>query len=146
MALYFPAPPTRKWARCSASAAAFACLLGAFSAAAHADDSDYSASYRSCMDKASGVTASMIDCIGVELQRQDQRLNAAYRQFQQTLKPARRQQLQAVQREWLQYRQANCRFQGDPDGGTAARVAGNACVLAMTATRARELEQMMPVR
>ena len=125
---------------------ALACLLAGISPAAQADDSDYSGAYRSCMETAAGVTASMIDCIAVELQRQDQRLNTAYRQLQDTLKPARRKQLQAVQRLWLPFRDAQCRFVADPGGGTAARVAGNACMLEMTADRARALEHMQPVR
>ena len=130
----------------AAAAIALACLLAGISPAAQADDSDYSGAYRSCMGTAAGVTASMIDCIAVELQRQDLRLNAAYRQLQDTLKPARRKQLQAVQRLWLPFRDAQCRFVADPGGGTAARVAGNACVLEMTAHRARELEQLQPAR
>ena len=114
--------------------------------AAAAEGPEYSGTYSACMDKAAGVTASMVECIGVELQRQDRRLNAAYGQLLETLTPQRRRQLQSVQRLWLQYRDANCRFQADPNGGTIARVAGSACHLEMTTDRASELERLMPQR
>ena len=128
--------------RLAAALVATACASGT----ALADEADYSGTYRACMEKAAGVTASMVECIGVELQRQDRRLNAAYGQLLETLTPERRSQLQAVQRLWLPYRDANCRFQADPDGGTIARVAGSACHLEMTADRARALERLMPER
>ena len=49
-----------------------------------------------------------------------------------------------AQRLWLQYRDANCQFYADPDGGTAAGVAAADCVLQMTAGRARELAGLRP--
>src|SRR5690606_4679598 len=78
----------------------------------------YSASYSACVERSNGVTADMLDCIAAELATQDARLNAAYRTLTSQLGPERKQQLVATQRLWIQYRDANCGFYADPDGGT----------------------------
>jgi len=48
--------------------------------------------------------------------------------------------LQEAQRAWIKYRDTNCDFYYDPDGGTLARVNANSCMMTSTADRARELE------
>ena len=58
--------------------------------------------------------------------------------------PPRRAQLLEAQRAWIKYRDANCAFYYDPDGGTLARVNANSCMLTATAERARELEGFKP--
>ena len=93
-----------------------------------------------CLDKAAGVTPAMVDCIGAETTVQDKRLNDAYKAAIAKLTPARQKELQAVQRLWLQFRDANCKFAFDPDGGTMAHVESTGCVMSMTAERAQELE------
>lgn len=111
-------------------------------AAAQPSESPLSASYDACMDKSGGVTAEMHACIAAEHTRQDQQLNRNYQVLMAELTPARKKQLQTAQRLWLQYRDANCQFYADPDGGTAAGVAAADCVLQMTAHRARELADL----
>lgn len=101
-----------------------------------------SSAFSSCMDKSDGVTAGMIDCIGAEHKRQDARLNKAYKALVAEQTPARKKELQDVQRLWLKYRDANCAFYYDPDGGSMARINANSCMLDMTADRALELENM----
>ena len=58
----------------------------------------------------------------------------------------RKKQLQEAQRSWINYRDANCAFYDDPDGGTLARVNANAnaCMMTTTVNRARELESFRP--
>lgn len=102
----------------------------------------YTGQYSSCMNKSGGVTVEMLNCIGEELATQDRRLNGAYKKLTTQLSAARKAQLVAAQRLWLQYRDANCEFYSDPDGGTAAAIAGNECVLSQTAMRANELENL----
>lgn len=116
-------------------------LLGC-GASAHADEGAYSSRYSACMDESGGVTVAMLDCIGGELERQDARLNAAYRALSARLDATRKPQLTAAQRLWIQYRDANCRFHADPEGGTLAGVMANECVLRETAERAAELERL----
>jgi len=107
-----------------------------------ADELGLSKKYDACMDGAGGVTASMLDCIGAEADRQDKRLNKAYKALMAAQTPERKKQLLEVQRLWLKYRETNCSFYADPDGGTAAQLAANGCFLDTTARRAKELESL----
>ncbi|GAA5236017.1 DUF1311 domain-containing protein [Verticiella sediminum] len=115
-------------------------LFGAPSAWAAATDANESPAYVACMDKAGGVTQGMMNCIQTEAERQDARLNAAYKALGERIGQARKDTLRDAQRAWLRYRDANCAFYDDPDGGTLARVAANVCVMRMSAQRADELE------
>lgn len=94
------------------------------------------------MDKAGGVTPAMLDCIAGETERQDARLNRAYRELSAGLSGERKKGLVEAQRAWLRFRDLNCAFYDDPDGGTEARVSASDCVMTMTANRAAELEQL----
>ncbi|KWR90884.1 lysozyme inhibitor LprI family protein [Cupriavidus sp. IDO] len=110
--------------------------------AARAEDSGLTKQFDTCMNKAGGVTAGMIDCIDGEAQRQDARLNKAYKALMGGLQSERKKQLQDAQRNWIKFRDTNCSFYYDPDGGTMARVSANDCVMTMTASRAKELENL----
>lgn len=105
-----------------------------------ARDANLTDEYAACMDKSGGVTAAMVDCMNSETRRQDARLNQAYKDVMAQLPEARKKQLQEAQRAWLRFRDANCRYYADPDGGTLARVEANGCFMSATAARARELE------
>jgi len=107
-----------------------------------AADSDMTKEYLACMDKAEGVTAEMIDCISAETARQDARLNASYKKLMAKLPAKRKKTLLEAQRAWIKFRDLNCEFYHDPDGGTAARLAGSDCFLQATADRAKELRNL----
>jgi uncharacterized protein YecT (DUF1311 family) len=107
-----------------------------------AADREFNKEFDACMDKAGGVTPAMIDCISAELRRQDALLNENYRKLMASLSAKRKKVLQEAQRAWLKFRDANCDFYDDPDGGTAARVDANECVLNATTDRAKELAQL----
>jgi len=106
-----------------------------------AADQELSKEFDACLDKAGGVTVAMIDCIAAEYKRQDERLNHYYIKLMGSLSVERREALLEAQRDWLKFRDANCRFYYDPDGGSAARIDASACRLKATAYRAKELEQ-----
>jgi uncharacterized protein YecT (DUF1311 family) len=106
-----------------------------------AADREFSKGFDTCMDKAAGVTPAMIDCISAELKHQDALLNENYRKLTATLSAKRKQALQEAQRAWIKFRDTNCDFYYDPDGGTAARVDVNECELNATTDRAKELAQ-----
>lgn len=108
-------------------------------AAAQTSAAPLSATFQTCLDKSGGVTFEMRECISAEYERQDLLLNRNYQALMADLTPERKKQLQTAQRLWLQYRDANCQFYADPDGGTLAGIAAADCVLQMTANRAREL-------
>lgn len=74
--------------------------------------------------------------------RQDQQLNRNYQVLMAELTAERKKQLQTAQRLWIQYRDANCQFYLDPDGGSMATIAAADCSLQMTADRARELKDL----
>ena len=114
-------------------------LLG-LSHIASAEDTHLTKQYSSCIDKAGGITANMLDCMWAETKRQDARLNQAYKDVMARLSPERKKQLQEAQRAWIKYRDANCRFYADPDGGSIATVNSNDCFMSATASRAKELE------
>jgi uncharacterized protein YecT (DUF1311 family) len=109
---------------------------------AGAADREFSKEFDACMDKAGGVTPAMIDCMSAELKRQDGLLNENYRKLMASLSAKRKQVLQEAQRAWLKFRDTNCDFYYDPDGGTAARVDANECLLNATTDRAKELAQL----
>ena len=102
--------------------------------------------YGACMDRFSSSTNDMVRCIAGETKRQDTRLNEAYQAAMALQAPERKKQLQAAQRLWIQFRDANCGFYMDPQGGTLARLSANDCLMTSTAQRAKELEGFGPNR
>jgi uncharacterized protein YecT (DUF1311 family) len=115
--------------------------MSALSSEKDAFDS-YSKPYKECMDKAVS-TLDMIECNNSEYSVQDKRLNIAYRALRSKQTPARVTQLTELQKIWIKYRDANCAFYYDPDGGSLARIMANDCMLTMTKDRAAEFESML---
>lgn len=101
----------------------------------------YSNYYKICMDKALS-TQDMIECNDKEYKEQDKRLNSTYKALRIKQTPARVTQLIELQKIWIKYRDANCAFYFDPDGGSLARLMANDCMLSMTRDRANEFESM----
>jgi uncharacterized protein YecT (DUF1311 family) len=111
-----------------------------------AADREMTKEYLTCLDKASGVTVEMITCISAETKRQDVRLNENYNKLGSKLSANRKKALLEAQRAWIKFRDANCRFYYDPEGGSSARVAADECLLNATADRVRELKLLAPDR
>src|SRR5262249_29911158 len=95
--------------------------------------------YSTCLGKSNGVTIEMINCMLAETRRQDARLNENYKRLISKLPTERKNALVEAQRAWIRFRDANCGFYADPEGGSAARVTANECFLNATADRAKEL-------
>ena len=110
---------------------------------ASAAEAGSSKQFSTCMDKSGGITSSMIECIVTEEKLQDVRLNKAYKALSANLPPDRKKQLLEAQRAWIKFRDANCSFYNDPDGGSMARVGANDCLMRATTERARELEALV---
>ena len=104
---------------------------------------DMTKEYLTCVDKGEGVTDKTLDCISAEFDRQDTRLNDAYKKLISKLSKDRAKSLVEAQRAWIKFRDANCGFYNDPDGGSAAHIAGNECMLNATVERANELENLL---
>jgi uncharacterized protein YecT (DUF1311 family) len=105
-----------------------------------AADREMTQEYSTCIAQSNGVTVEMINCILAETGRQDARLNENYRRLLPKLGTERKNALIEAQRAWIKFRDANCGFYGDPEGGSAARMAANECFLNATADRAKELQ------
>ena len=119
---------------------AFALLLSASPLAAA--DNEMSGEYKACMERSNGVTGEMLDCMGAEFTRQDARLNENYKRLMSKLSAKRKEALLEAQRAWIKFRDANCNFYYDPEGGSAAHLAGTDCNLNATADRATELKDL----
>ncbi|MCP5419018.1 MAG: DUF1311 domain-containing protein [Gammaproteobacteria bacterium] len=102
----------------------------------------YSPQFSRCLDKANGVTAAMIACIASETKVQDARLNSNYNALMASLNESRKKELLEAQRAWLKFRDLNCKFYYDPDGGSIATVSANHCFLNTTEQRASELKEL----
>lgn len=89
-----------------------------------------------CMDTGdakAGVTAAMLDCMGAENQRQDARLNAAYKALLDRSDPAAREKIRADERAWLKKRKAFCDAPSeDSGGGTADSLNRSGCYIDTT--------------
>lgn len=103
-------------------------------------DDELSDNFSRCIDRSGGVTVNMLNCIADETEYQDVLLNRAYKELMATLEDDRKTQLRNAQRAWIKYRDLNCDFYLDPDGGTMASIMSSDCYMSSTAARARELE------
>jgi uncharacterized protein YecT (DUF1311 family) len=108
--------------------------------------SRYTPGYHRCMSSPDGAsTVGMIDCIDAEIKIHDRRLNAAYAKAQRELTPDERKTLQAAQRAWVAFRDADCAARVDPEQwGSLSRINGNLCLLNRTIERTIELEAFPP--
>ena len=96
--------------------------------------------YRPCGEVS--TTPGIVDCIGRKTRNWDARLNDSYRTLLRTVDGPKHAALQAAQRSWLQYRDANCAFYA-VGPGTISEVNVAECLRAMTEDRARELGQAL---
>ena len=104
-----------------------------------AADTEMTQEYSTCLEKSNGVTVEMINCTLAETIRQDALLNENYKRLISKLTTERKNALIEAQRNWIKFRDTNCGFYADPEGGSAARLAAHECILNATAQRAKEL-------
>jgi uncharacterized protein YecT (DUF1311 family) len=104
-----------------------------------AADTEMTQEYSICLEKSNEVTVEMINCILAETIRQDARLNENYKRLISKLVTERKNTLIEAQRNWIKFRDTNCGFYADPEGGSAARLTASECILNATAQRAKEL-------
>lgn len=122
--------------------AALFLMLCSLPLAGSAQDAGLTKQFSACMDKSNSTTVDMLECIDAETKRQDGRLNKAYKEAMSQLSAERKKQLQQAQRAWITYRDANCGFYADPEGGSMARLVASDCFMSATASRAKELESL----
>jgi uncharacterized protein YecT (DUF1311 family) len=119
------------------------CAIGhPFAYAGPTDAYPLSPAFSACMDKSEGTTFGMKACIAAEDKKQEGRLNKAYQAALKVLVPTRQKQLRDAQRAWVKFRDADCSFLYDPDGGTLASITSADCFMQKAAQRAVELESL----
>lgn len=105
----------------------------------------YSAAFNTCTntgDAARGVTPAMMECLGAELERQDARLNQAYKMVMNRLPQKRKTALRMSQRKWIRDRDAKCKRAYDAaGGGTASGLELQGCKTSETIRRTIFLER-----
>jgi uncharacterized protein YecT (DUF1311 family) len=121
---------------------AMSLILFVASSACLAAEPTLTPKYDTCMDSSGGVTSEMLDCIGAETERQDTALNANFKKAMQATPKSRQTKLRDAQRNWIKFRDADCDFYNNPDGGTMAAVDSASCVMTTTAERAESLRSL----
>ena len=124
-----------------------AMLTVVFTSSAFAADK-YSKQYAVWMDgsqTSQGVTMAILNCGSKEIKHQDKRLNNAYKALKKSLSKSRQKELLAAQRLWIKYRDSNCGFYNDPNGGTMHRMYAQECFMDATRSRADELKSMLNI-
>jgi len=93
-----------------------------------------------CLDKATTDT-DMRACVQADYEREDARLNTAYKALTAKIDAEARAILKKAQLAWIAFRDANCAWEEDKfRGGTLGRLEYVACLHAMTKARADDLE------
>ncbi len=115
-------------------------LLG-FSAISAFADNLLSDTFNSCYTKALNIDKiSQIECLDVEYEYQDKRLNQNYKKLMQSLTTSEKTRLKKAQRQWLQYRDANLDFYANYSGFVDKNLLSSFKLTQETAKRANELE------
>jgi uncharacterized protein YecT (DUF1311 family) len=105
----------------------------------------YSRDYDRCMSKSDGVTAAIMDCNGAEIDRQDARLNQAYKMVMNRLDALQKQSLRSSERQWIVSRDKTCQADmRDEEGGSLAAIIYSNCILNATIRRTMWLEAYRP--
>ncbi|MDR1109606.1 MAG: lysozyme inhibitor LprI family protein [Deltaproteobacteria bacterium] len=99
-----------------------------------------------CLENTGGVVPDMIDCLQAEYEKQDARLNAAYKKVRAGESEEQAKKLRTAQRAWIQFRDAYGDYLYDPEGGTDARVSAMIWLVVCTTEQAERLERLSPAR
>lgn len=119
-----------------------ALLMSNAAIATEGSESSYSKNYNKCMDGAT-ATPDIIVCIDAEFKLQDDELNFVYKQVTKDMSADRKSLLLKAQKAWISYKESNCKFYFDPDGGSMSQIDANQCLLDMTAGRLKELKSFL---
>jgi uncharacterized protein YecT (DUF1311 family) len=103
-----------------------------------------SVEYKRCVASSGQRDAAVADCERSEYRRQDQGLNAVYKQLESKLDPSGKSKLRDAQRAWIAFRDSQCAYERSrEDGGTLAPVLEASCLKRLTGQRVQDLRQML---
>jgi uncharacterized protein YecT (DUF1311 family) len=94
------------------------------------------------------TTVEIDECVGKEYQKVDAELNRVYKQLMAKLEDeGEKAALKTAQQAWIKYRDLNCEFESyENKGGTIYPIVYTGCLSAMTATRTKELRELLKDR
>lgn len=115
---------------------AAATMLICFPARAHADEV-----YKACLDKSDGTNTAWAGCGAQWVEREDGKLNAAWKRLYAELDGQTKIDLLAEQRAWNAYKETSCVFYTNGDWGREGDVLDYFdCRANVIAARTRELD------
>jgi len=96
-----------------------------------------------CIEHSDGTNTAWAICGGAEVERQEQRLNAAWKRVSPMLDPQSRADLLVEQRAWISFKDKSCLYLANGQRGRQGQVLEfPACRAAVIAERADELESL----
>ncbi|MGL5839057.1 MAG: lysozyme inhibitor LprI family protein [Sphingorhabdus sp.] len=103
----------------------------------------YTKTYTACLESREGMsTYGMQNCAETEYDRQDARLNQAYKMVMARQNAAGKTKLRDLQRRWIKNRDAICTEErAEWEGGTGAHFAWKSCMINETIRRIIYLEK-----
>ena len=108
---------------------------------ASAQEAPYTAEYTTCIEQSAGVTATTLDCISAETERQNTALQQAEQALRAALPRSNQTALAEAQRDWRRYRQSTCNLQQRVGDGSAATLAAASCRLDLLVQRVALIKQ-----
>lgn len=106
-----------------------------------AEEAPYTAEYTACIEQSAGVTATTLDCISAETERQNTALQQAELALRTALPRSNQAALAEAQRDWRRYRQSTCNLQQRVGDGSAAALAAGSCRLDLLVQRVALIKQ-----
>lgn len=96
------------------------------------------------LDCANAMTqAAMNQCAAQELEREDKKINATYKELRSKLAPDQQNQLKDVQLAWIKYKDLACKYEaGGVEGGSLYPMVLASCLAQKTRQRSAELAAM----
>ena len=102
----------------------------------------FSKDFYKCDKERGETTVGIASCLEEELNREDKRLNIAYKKAKESIQPFRRESLKKVQLAWIAYRDAKCGFLHHKESGSSGSLDEQECLIKETMIRAKELKDI----
>jgi uncharacterized protein YecT (DUF1311 family) len=103
-----------------------------------------SVEYSRCIASSGQRDVAVVECERSEYRRQDQGLNALYKQLEVKLDTSGKSKLRDAQRAWIAFRDSQCAYERSREaGGTLAPVLEAGCLKRLTGQRVQDLRQML---
>jgi len=102
----------------------------------------FSKDFYKCDKERGETTIGIASCLEEELNREDKKLNTAYKKAKESIQSFRRESLKKVQLAWIAYRDAKCGFLHHKDSGSSGSLDEQECLIKETMIRAKELKDI----